>query len=350
MHFCTVRNQNKTTRFIFFSLSIFLLGLVFFNLAIGSVSIPPVVFLHLFSDPMPANEIVWKHIIFESRFPQTVTAILSGSALGLAGLQMQTLFRNPLAGPSILGISSGASLGVAFITLGTGFGGFFIGRNFLSEIGIHLAAFIGAFLVLFIVLFAAKKIRNNASLLIIGIMVGYAVSSIIGLLNFVGQQGEVHAFVIWGLGSFSNVQSNQLGLFVVLIFPALIGSALLMKPMNALLLGEAYARNLGVNIKQTRWQLILLSGYLTAIITAYTGPIAFIGLATPHLARLLFKSSDHKQLIPAVILLGALVALACNLVARLPFFQDVLPINVITSLFGAPLVIYLIVKRKQIGF
>lgn len=343
-------NQKQTVQFFFISLSILALGLVFLNLAIGSVSIPSAVFFHLFDANIKENETVWRHIIYESRLPQTITAILAGSSLGLAGLQMQTLFRNPLAGPSILGISSGASLGVALVTLGSGIGGVFIGRNLLSGIGIHLAAFIGAFLVLFIVLMAAKKVRNNASLLIIGIMVGYAVSSIIGLLNFVGQQGEVHAFVIWGLGSFSNVQNSQLGLFVALIFPALILSTLLMKPMNAMLLGDAYARNLGVNLKQIRWQLILLSGFLTAIITAYTGPIAFIGLATPHLARLLFKTSDHKRLIPAVLLIGVVVALACNLLARMPFFQDVLPINVITSLFGAPLVIYLIVKRKHIGF
>ncbi|MBN2236372.1 MAG: iron ABC transporter permease, partial [Bacteroidales bacterium] len=170
------------------------------------------------------------------------------------------------------------------------------------------------------------------------------------LLNFLGQDGEVHAFVIWGLGSFSNVQNNQLFAFLLLIFPALIFSFLLIKPMNALLLGDSYAQNLGVNLKQTRFQLILLSGFLTAIITAYTGPIAFIGLATPHIARLLFKSSDHKVLLPASLLLGMLVALSCNLIARLPSFQDVLPINVITSLFGAPLVVYLIVKRKQVGF
>lgn len=345
-----MRNQKQTAQFIFFSLSILLLGLIFLNLAIGSVSIPFAVFLHFFDNQIPENEVVWRHIIFESRIPQAVTAILAGSSLGLAGLQMQTLFRNPLAGPSILGISSGASLGVALLTLGSGIGAGFIGSNVLNEIGIHLAAFIGAFFVLFIVLMAAKKVKNNASLLIIGIMVGYAVSSIIGLLNFVGQQGEVHAFVIWGLGSFANVQNNQLVLFIALIFPALVLSVLLMKPMNAMLLGESYAQNLGVNLKQVRWQLILLSGYLTAIITAYAGPIAFIGLATPHLARLLFKSSDHKRLIPAVLLIGILVALACNLLARMPFFQDVLPINVITSLFGAPLVIYLIVKRKQIGF
>lgn len=324
--------------------------LIFMNLYIGSVSIPFEVFLHFFDKDSPVEQLVWHHIIVESRIPQTVTAIFSGAALGLAGLQMQTLFRNPLAGPSILGISSGASLGVAIVTLGSGIGSVYLGRNLLEGIGIHVAAFIGAFLVLAIVMLAAKKVRNNASLLIIGIMVGYAASSIIGLLNFMGQKGEVHAFVIWGLGSFSNVQNNQLILFTSLIVPAFILSILLMKPMNALLLGDAYAQNLGVNIKKVRWQLIILSGYLTAIITAYAGPIAFIGLATPHLARMIFKSSNHIQLIPAVILLGTLFALLCNLIAKLPFSQDTLPINVITSLFGAPLVIYLIVKRKEIGF
>lgn len=345
-----MRNQKIASHLIFISLTILSIVFIFFNLAIGSVSIPFSSILSLYDAQGSDNELIWHHIIFESRFPQAVTAILSGAALALAGLQMQTLFRNPLAGPSILGISSGASLGVAIVTLSSGFGGFLIFGSILKEFSIHFAAFLGAFLVLFIILFAAKKVRSNASLLIIGIMVGYAVSSIIGLLNFIGQQGEVHAFVIWGLGSFSNVQSSQLSLFAILILPAIFLSVLRMKPMNAMLLGDAYAQNLGVNLKQIRWQLIFLSGYLTAIITAYTGPIAFIGLATPHLARLIFKSSDHKLLIPAVILLGILVALVCNLIARLPFFQDALPINIITSLFGAPLVIYLIVKRRQIGF
>lgn len=343
-------SKSKTNRILFLFLSLFLVVLVLANLVIGSVSIPLTVFLHFFDNQTPESEKIWHHIIIESRLPQTITAILAGASLGLAGLQMQTLFRNPLAGPSILGISSGASLGVALLTMGSGIGGFFLNSNIIFDFGVHLAAFAGSFFILFIILFAAKKIRNNASLLIIGIMVGYAVSSIIGLLNFVGQQGEVHAFVIWGLGSFSNVQNNQLSFFAAWVLPALVLSLFLIKPMNALLLGDAYAQNLGVNLKQIRWQLIVLSGFLTAIITAYTGPIAFIGLATPHLARLLFKSSDHKQLIPGVILLGMLVALFCNLLARLPFFEDVLPINVITSLFGAPLVIYLIVKRKQIGF
>jgi iron complex transport system permease protein len=334
----------------FYTLGLILIFLLGFNLIWGSVSIPWPVFFHFFSGQFPEDEVIWRHIIIESRLPQMLTALLAGSSLSIAGLQMQTLFRNPLAGPSILGISAGASLGVALITLGSGVGSAFIHGFLLSEIGVHLAAFMGAFIVLLVVLLVAKKVKNNASLLIIGIMVGYGVSSIIGLLNFVGQQGEIHAFVIWGLGSFSAVQNKQIPLFATLLIPALILSAFLMKPMNAMLLGESYAQNLGLNIKQIRWQLILLSGFLTAIVTAYTGPIAFIGLATPHLGRLLFKSADHKILIPATLLLGSIIALSCNLIARMPFFQEVLPINVITSLFGAPLVIYMIVKRKQIGF
>lgn len=345
-----MENRKITVGFVFFGLGALSIFLMFLNLAIGSVSIPLDFFGRYFNQTFSESDAIWRHIIIESRWPQSITAILAGSALGLAGLQMQTLFRNPLAGPSILGISSGASLGVALITLSSGLGSVFIGTNILQGIGIHLAAFAGAFGVLFIVLLTARKVKSNASLLIIGLMVGYAVSSIIGLLNFLGQQGEVQAFVIWGLGSFSNVQNQQLGLFIAMVLPALLFSVLLMKPMNAMLLGDAYAQNLGVNLKQKRWQLILLSGYLTAIITAYTGPIAFLGLATPHIARLLFKTSDHKLLLPGVLLLGAIVALFCNLLARLPFLQDVLPINVITSMFGAPLVIYLIIKRKQIGF
>lgn len=343
-------NHDLSNRLIFGILGISLPILLILNISVGSVSIPFSLFLHFFDSSLQENETIWRHIVIESRLPQTITAILAGSALALAGLQMQTLFRNPLAGPSILGISSGASLGVAIVSLGSGWSVFFVQQSLLKDFGIHLAAMAGAFGVLMILLMAAKKVKNNSSLLIIGIMVGYAVSALIGFLNFMGEQGQVHAFVLWGLGSFSNVQNTQLAFFVASLLPAIFLSALLMKPMNAMLLGDSYAQNLGVNLKKIRWQLILLSGYLTAIITAYTGPIAFIGLATPHLARLMFKSSDHKLLIPAVILLGMLVALSCNLIARLPTFQEIVPINVITSLFGAPLVIYLVLKRKNIGF
>lgn len=343
-------SESKHTRYIFLFLGALLPVFIFLNLSIGSVSIPFSFIFKLFNSQISGSERIWEHIILESRFPQSITALISGAALALAGLQMQTLFRNPLAGPSILGISSGASLGVALISMGAGFSGVLFFQSVAKGLSLHIAAIAGAFLVLSVVLFASKKVKNNASLLIIGIMVGYGASALIGMLNFVGQKGEVHAFVIWGLGSFSNVQNNQLGIFLLLTLPPLILSGLLMKPMNALLLGDAYAQNLGVNLNRIRWQLILLSGFLTAVITAYTGPIAFIGLATPHLARMLFKSANHNLLIPAVILLGMEVALLCNLIARLPAFQEVLPINVITSLLGTPLVIYLIIKRKQIGF
>jgi len=322
--------------------------LLFANLLFGSVSIPFTdVISSLFSSDTADNNI-HQLIIIESRLPQAITALLTGAALSVAGLLMQTLFRNPLAGPGILGISSGASLGVALLSLLGGGAVSMILPGFLGNMPIILAAFLGSFLTLGLVLLFAQFVKNNVSLLIIGIMIGYTVSSMIGFLQFISHEQKVHAFVIWGLGSFSHVSNEQLGLYSLVIGLGVLSSLFFVKPLNLLLLGENYASNLGVNMKRLRISLIVLSGILTAVATAYTGPIAFIGLAVPHLSRLIFKTSEHKILLPGIIFTGMAIALLCNLISRLPSLEQAIPINTVTSIFGAPLVIWFLVKNSRL--
>ncbi|WP_291860289.1 iron ABC transporter permease, partial [Marinilabilia sp.] len=279
-----------------------------------------------------------------------ITAILAGAGLAVGGLQMQTLFRNPLAGPSILGISSGAGLGVALVLLLAGkIGGVALSHlGWTGHLSVALAAFAGATLVLTLVLFLSRHLKDNAMLLIIGIMVGYAASALVGILKFYSMKEDVHAYVIWGLGSFSTVSWSQMGVLFPVVTIALFASFFLVKPLNVMLLGEQYAGNLGINIKVSRLLIILCTGLLTATITAFCGPIAFLGLAVPHLTKGLFRTSDHKVLIPAVILAGIAVALFSNLIARLPGFDGALPINAVTSMIGAPVVIWVILKGKNL--
>ena len=331
-------------------IAIFILDIVLIalNLLYGSVSIPFKEVVSVFFSS--GNELsTSRMILFESRWPQTITALLSGAALSVAGLLMQTLFRNPLAGPGILGISSGASLGVAILTMLGGAGSVVAFSGVLQSFSIVLAAFIGAFLTLALVLFFASFVKNNTSLLIIGMMVGYGVSSVIGFLQFAAGQQQLHSFVIWGLGSFSHVSNVQLPLYSIIIISGILFSFVFVKPLNALLLGDHYAANLGVQVKKLRIGLIIISGLLTAIVTAYAGPIAFIGLAVPHLTRMLFNTSDHRILMPALVLNGMAIALACNFISRLPSLDQALPINIVTSVFGAPLVIWFLVKNNRIN-
>ncbi len=330
-----------------------LLGIILFfvlNIAVGSVYIPFPDVLKILIGQGSDNQ-VWVNIILKSRLPQTITACLSGSGLAIGGLLMQTLFRNPLAGPSILGISSGASLGVAFVIMFVGnIGGFaFSGIATIGNFAIVFAAFAGSVLVLFLILFLARKVKNNAMLLIIGIMVGYISSSLVGVLQFYSISENVHAFAIWGLASFSNISWIQMKLFIPVILIGLFFSFLLIKPLNMLLLGENYAKNLGLNIRKTRILIILVTGILTAVITAFCGPVAFLGLAVPHLARMLYSTSNHKVLVPGVLFFGALLALFCNLIARMPGFDGALPINAVTSMIGAPIVISVILKKKKLN-
>ncbi|MGQ1890489.1 iron chelate uptake ABC transporter family permease subunit [Thermophagus sp. OGC60D27] len=326
------------------SLSLFLLNLVF-----GSIHIPIEAILKILSGKPYENE-SWYFIVLKSRLPQTLTAMLAGAGLAVGGLQMQTLFRNPLAGPSILGISSGAGLGVAIVLMLAGkVGGIAISHmGWAGHLSVAVAAFGGAILVLMLVLFLSRHLKDNAVLLIVGIMVGYAASALVGILKFYSMKEDVHAYVIWGLGSFSTVTWSQMQILFPVVLLGLMGSYFLVKPLNVMLLGEQYAGNLGVNIRVSRFLIILLTGLLTASITAFCGPIAFLGLAVPHLTKGLFRTSDHKVLLPAVILLGVSVALFSNLIARMPGFEGSLPINAVTSMIGAPVVISVILRRRNI--
>ena len=278
------------------------------------------------------------------------TAVVAGSALSISGLQMQTVFRNPLADPSVLGVSAGASLGVACVVLLSGtVGGVALSRlGYLGEIALSLAAIAGAMAVLALIVFISTQVRGNVTLLIIGVMIGYVANAIIGVLKFFSIEEDIRAYVIWGMGSFARVSGDQMFLFITLMVLLLPLSFLLIKTLNLLLLGQNYARNLGLNIARARLWVILSAGILVAVVTAYCGPIMFLGLAVPHLARAIFRSSDHRILMPATLLLGAFLALACNLIARMPGFEGALPLNSVTALIGAPVVASVLFrKRKQ---
>jgi iron complex transport system permease protein len=287
-------------------------------------------------------------IVFEYRLPQALTALFAGAALSVAGLLMQTLFRNPLADPSMLGISSGAGLGVAITILLTGIlGGSAISTmGIWSNLGVSLAAFAGATLVLMLILGFSSRVRNMTTLIIIGLMVSYLAGSLTDIMKFFSMKEDIHAFVIWGMGSFSAVGNTKLALFTTSIILGLFASLFMSKNLNIMLLGDLYAENLGLNVKRNNLFVILVSGYLTAIVTAYCGPIAFLGLAIPHLTRFIFKTSDHRILVPAVMLIGMIVSLLCNLVARMPGFEGNLPINAVTAFIGAPIVIWVILRRR----
>jgi iron complex transport system permease protein len=273
------------------------------------------------------------------------TAMLAGAALSVAGLLLQTTFDNPLAGPSILGVSTGSSLGVAIVMLALGGS---IGHNLGSYVSILAGALLGAGIIILTLLAFSSIVKSSIMLLIIGILVSHLASSAISLLNFFSTQEGVHSFVIWGLGNFSGVTFERLPIFASLIIIALGLSLLLVKPLNALLLGTRYAENLGVNIRATRNKLLILSGILTAVVTAFCGPIGFIGLIVPHIARLALKSSNHIVLLPATALCGAVIALLCSLISVLPISSGVIPINAITPIIGVPIIIYIILNRKRI--
>jgi len=320
------------------------------TLFLGSVSIPPLAVLEI----LQGNEVekqAWTYIILESRLPQAVTALFSGGAIAVSGLLLQTTFRNPLADAGILGISSGANLGVALIIL-------FIGNNigsiggfdFSYSMSIVFGAFVGASFILLVIMGFASVVKNNIMLLIIGIMVGYLTSSVISILKFWSTSEDAYSFMIWGMGDFSGVSIEQLPFYCIVVSIGLLISVLLIKPLNALLLGERYAANLGVSIKMIRFLLLLCAGLLTAITCAFCGPIAFIGLAVPHIARLLLGTSNHKSLLPVTILLGSVMALLCNLISVLPSSSGVLPLNAITPIFGAPVIIYVIINQKKIQY
>lgn len=328
-----------------------IIGILFVaNLFLGSVAIPAGVVLDILLGH-GAEKDSWVRIVLESRFPQAVTALFTGGAIAVSGLLMQTAFRNPLADPGILGISAGANLGVAIVILAFGMGAGAISTfNFSNSMMIIVGAFVGACLILAIIMAFASVVRNSVMLLIIGIMVGYLTSSIISLLKFWSTSDTAYSYMMWGMGSFSNVDIDQLLFYCIATGVGLLISILLIKPLNALLLGQRYASNLGVNIKVVRSLLLICAGLLTAITCAFCGPIAFIGLAVPHMARLLLGTSNHKSLLPLTILTGSVIALLCNLITILPDKSGMLPLNAITPIFGAPVIIYVIINQKKIQY
>ena len=315
------------------------------NLAVGSVSIPlrdviSIVMGHEAARPS------WQFIIMESRLPQALTAMLCGGSLAVSGLMLQTAFKNPLAGPSLFGINSGAGVGVALVMLALG-GSLSIGSVRISGfVAVLAAAFVGAMAVMGLIFLFSTMVRNNVMLLIVGIMIGYIANGVVSLLNFFATDEGVKSYMVWGMGSFGGVPMNQIPLFAALCVVGLIGALLLVKPLNALLLGEMYAENLGVNTRRVRNWLIIITGLLTAVTTAYCGPIMFVGLAVPHIAHLLFRQADHRILMPGTILAGAVIALLCNVICFLPGESGVIPLNAVTPVMGAPVIIYIIAKRK----
>lgn len=325
-----------------------ILVFLFLNMVLGSVNIPMASVWNILTGNGD-EPVTWQNIIWKSRFPQALTALVAGAGLSISGLQMQTVFRNPLAGPSVLGISSGASMGVAFVVLFSGsIGGVALSHlGFMGEVALSVSAIVGSLSVMALIVFASHKVKGNVTLLIIGVMIGYLANAIIGILKFFSVEEDIKTYVIWGLGSFSRVSGNQMMLFVTIMAVLIPLSFLLVKTLNLLMLGDGYARNLGLNIKRARVLVITCSGVLTAIVTAYCGPIIFLGLAVPHLCRAIFQTSDHRILMPASLVMGAALALACNLIARMPGFEGALPVNSVTALIGAPVVASVLFRKRK---
>lgn len=320
----------------------------FLNLVLGSVSIPLRSVWNILWR-MGDESIIWQNIVWKSRVPQALTALVAGAGLSIAGLQMQTVFRNPLAGPSVLGISSGASMGVAFVILLSGsLGGVALSKlGYVGEIALSVAAIAGSLSIMALIVYVSQKVKGNVTLLIIGVMIGYVANAVIGVLKYFSVEEDIRAYVIWGLGSFSRVSGDQMMLFVCLMAVLIPLSFLLIKTLNLMLLGDGYARNLGLNIKRSRMLVITSAGVLVAIVTAYCGPIVFLGLAVPHLCRAIFRTSDHRILMPAVLFVGASLALICNLIARMPGFEGALPVNSVTALVGAPVVASVLFRKRK---
>ena len=315
------------------------------SLIVGSVRIPLADVCDILFDKFDGKE-SWKYIVMENRLPQALTAMLCGASLAVCGLMLQTAFRNPLAGPDVFGISSGAGLGVAIVMLflgGSVSTTLFTVSGFLA---ILTSAFIGAIVVTMIILFLSTMVRNSVLLLIVGLMVGYVSSSAVALLNFFASEEGVKSYMVWGMGNFGGVSMNHMQLFALLCLVGIIASIFLIKPLNIMLLGTQYAESLGINIRQIRNLLLVTVGLLTAVTTAFCGPVSFIGLAIPHISRLLFHTDNHQILLPGTVLTGAVIALFCNLICYLPGELGIIPLNAVTPLIGAPVIIYVIIKRR----
>lgn len=318
-----------------------------FSLLIASI--PLLMLCNIMTGSVDMGNELWETVVTKIRLPQMMTAMACGAGLSVAGLQMQTIFRNPLAGPSVLGVSSAASLGVALVLLLNGI----IGGQALTRFGIignsavTIAAVAGAMGAMLLIMYLSARVQGNATLLITGVMIGYIASAITGVLKAYSSEEDIHAYVIWGLGSFSRVTGGQVNTFVGMTAILLPIAMLMAKPLNILLIGDLYAHNLGLNVRRARLLAISSAGALTAVVTAYCGPIMFIGLAVPHIARGLFRSSDHRVLLPATMLCGIDLSLICNLICRMPGAGGVIPINSVTALIGAPVALYILLNKRK---
>lgn len=319
------------------------------NISLGSVSIAFNTIIDSFftnSDNLNNHQ----YIIQNYRLPKAITAVLVGSGLGISGLLMQTLFRNPLAGPFVLGITSGASLGVALVILGSSIFGGFLATFLLTKWSLVIAASLGSFLVLLLVLIVSSKVRDTMAILIIGLMFGSITAAIVSVLSYFSSAEQLQQYIFWGFGSLGDLDWNEVTIFAIIYGIGILFSILSIKGLNTLLLGENYAKSLGLNIKHSRLLIIIATSLLAGTITAFAGPIAFIGLAIPHVTRQVFNTSNHKILLPAVFLFGAIIMLICDSIAQLPNTDYMLPINAITSLFGAPIVVWLLVRQRKMVF
>lgn len=330
---------------LFVLLVLALLLFVLINLSLGSVAIPFKKTLSVLLGWGTQNQ-SWDYIILSYRLPKAVTAILVGGGLSVSGLLMQTLFKNPLAGPFVLGISSGASLGAALLLMGSSL----LGIALVSDVSLVLAASIGSFLVLLVVLVVASRVRDTMATLIIGLMFGSITAAVVSILAYFSSAEQLQRFIFWSYGSVGNLSWNQISLLTVIVILGLAMSLFSIKNLNSLLLGEYYAQSLGVSLRKTKYLVIVATGLLAGSITAFAGPIAFVGLAVPHLTRQVFDTTNHKILLPAVFLYGAILVLICDSIAQLPSSVNVLPINAITSIVGAPIVIWLLVRKRKMLF
>lgn len=318
------------------------------NIALGSVAIPLDDIVNTLAGGKPSKS-AWQYIILDYRLPKAITASLAGSALAVAGLLMQTLFRNPLAGPFVLGISSGASLGVAIFILGSSLLGISVGTA-MGNWALTIAASVGSFLVLLVVVTAASRIKDTMALLIIGLMVGSLTAAVVSILAYFSKAEELQRYIFWSFGSLGNLSWQAIVILASCCVLGLVMVLFALKALNALLLGDAYAKTIGVSITSKRILIILATSLLAGSVTAFAGPIAFIGLAVPHLIRQVIPTTNHRILIPAVILGGAILLLLCDIIASVPFSEYTLPINAITAIVGAPVVIWLLVRKKKLVF
>lgn len=339
-----------TQKYRYFLFIIFTLLLVCFfmmDLISGQVSIPLKEVFKIITG-QEASKSTWEYIILNFRLPKAITAILVGMGLSISGLLMQTLFRNPLAGPYVLGLSSGSSLGVAIVILGAGFLPSFLNSAVLSSYGIVLASCLGSFLVVLAILIVAQRLRNTMSILIVGLMFGSFAGAIVNVLSYFSTAEQLQKFTFWSMGNLGNLSWNSIGILGTVVSVGLLLSLLSIKSLDALLLGENYAKSVGLNFKKARFIIIVATSILAGSITAFAGPIAFIGLAVPHMAKLLFQTSNHKILFFSTLLIGGILMLVCDIISQMPYLSMTLPINAITSIMGAPIVIWLLIGKKNI--